>query len=315
MKKLAVALVALFVCVSTTFAQEMEKAQEKYTEAIEKVKAADLTTGISLLKEAMGLAIDAGDEGLDLVKETQGLLPKLYMQLGVQQVKAQKMDEAIVSLLAAEEMADLYNDNNTRRQASRIISGLYMNKGAELFNNKDYAGALEIFKKGYEQDDSNIKLATFVAKTYAELGQLDQAVPLFNKIIETGAANSKYAADAQSAQADLDQYVLVAVSDAVTGGDLVKAVEMANLVPASAQAALLVMQGANNAKKYDVVIERGDAAVNLQTDPALKSDVYYFIGSAYNSKENKAKAIEYLSKVSAGQFAAAAKTAVAELKK
>lgn len=315
MKKIAFALVALLFSVNGAFAQDLDKATEKYEAAMAKVQAKDVVAAIPLLKEAMNFAIDAGEEGLGLVKETQTLLPKLHLQLGVSQAKEKQLDEAIKTLLIAEEMADLYNDANTRRTASRFISGLYMAKGAELFNNKDYAGALEIFKQGYAQDDSNIKLAALTSKAYAELGQLDQAVPMFQKIIETGAANSRYAEDAAEAQTDLDQYVLLAVSKAVEEKDIDKAIVLANLVPTNAVASMLVIQAANNAKKYDIVIERGDTTAALQTDPSLQSDVYYFIGSAYNSKENKPKAIEYLSKVSAGQFAAPAKAAVVELKK
>lgn len=308
------AIAALF-CVGTVGAQELEKAQEQYAAAIEKVKTKDISGAISMLKEAMNLGIDAGDSGLDLVKEVQGLLPKLYMQLGVSDAREKKYDEAIANLLAAEEMADLYNDAMTRRQASRVISGVYMAKGAESFNSKDFTAALDIFEKGYKQDPSNIKLANLTAKTYVELGRLTDAVALFNKVIETGKENSRYAEDAAEAQKDVDNAVLVAVAAAVEAGDLDKAIADADLLPGNAAAALLVIQGANNAKKYDVVIARGEATAALQTDPGLQSDVFYFLGSAYNSRENKPKAIEFLSKVSAGQFAAQAKAAVTELKK
>lgn len=307
--------IAALLSVGTVVAQELEKAQEQYTAAIEKVKAKDISGAIALLKQSMNAGIDAGDAGLDLVKEVQGLLPKLHMQLGVADARDKKYDEAIKNLLAAEEMADLYNDAMTRRQASRVISGVYMAQGAESFNNKDFAAALDIFEKGYKQDPSNVKLANLTAKTYVELGRLPEAVDVFTKVVATGAENSRYAEDAADAQKDMDNAVLVAVSTAVEAGDLDKAIAAADLTPTNAAAALLVIQGANNAKKYDVVIARGDATAALQTDPALQSDVNYFVGSAYNSRENKPKAIEYLSKVSAGQFAAQAKAAVAELKK
>ncbi|MEG0602510.1 MAG: tetratricopeptide repeat protein [Mucinivorans sp.] len=315
MKKFAFALVALLMSIGVTYAQTLDEATAKYTSAVEKVKAQDFAAAIPLLKEAMNKSIDAGDEGAELTKEVQKLLPMVYLQLGVTQFKEKKFDEAIQSLTTAEEMADLYNNVNIRRQASRVISGIYMSQGIELFNTKDYAGALEIFKKGYAQDNSNIKLASFTAKAYAELGQLDQAVPLFNDVIEKGSTNSRYAQDAEQAKIDLDNYVLVGVSSAAEAKDIDKAIALADLVPADPKASLLVIQAANNAKKFDVVIARGDKTAELQSDAALKGDVNYFIGMAYNGKENKAKAIEYLMKVTAGQYAGTAKAAVAELKK
>ncbi|MBQ1953331.1 MAG: hypothetical protein II361_02720, partial [Alistipes sp.] len=59
----------------------------------------------------------------------------------------------------------------------------------------------------------------------------------------------------------------------------------------------------------------GEAAAALQTDAADQSAVYFNLGSAYNAKENKAKAIEILSKVTAEPYATPAKAAVAELTK
>ena len=61
-----------------------------------------------------------------------------------------------------------------------------------------------------------------------------------------------------------------------------------------------------------------------QVEADDKSDVYFIIGAAYNTKYNaggnkdaalKAKAIEYLQKVEAGNSVEAAKAALAELTK
>ncbi|MEG0033208.1 MAG: tetratricopeptide repeat protein [Mucinivorans sp.] len=315
MKKIAFALVALFLSLNITFAQSLDDATAKYNSAVEKVKAKDYVAAIPLLKEAMNMAIDAGESGLDLTKSVQQILPVVHFQLGLDQYKSKKFDDALKSLKTAQETGDLYNNVKIARQASRAISGIYMAQGIDCFNNKDFAGALEIFKKGYAEDDGNVKLASFTAKTYAELGQLSEAVPLFEKVIQAGTDNSRYAKDSSEAYADMNNYVLVAISAAAEAKDIDKVIALADMAPTSPQAAILAMQVANNAKKYDIVIARGDKAAELQKDDALKSDVYYFVGSAYNDKANKPKAIEYLSKVTSGQFAADARTAVAELKK
>lgn len=66
-------------------------------------------------------------------------------------------------------------------------------------------------------------------------------------------------------------------------------------------------------KDYDKVIEIGEAAAALQTDPADQSAVYFNLGSSYNAKENKAKAIEAFKKVTAEPYATPAKEAAAAL--
>lgn len=315
MKKIALAIVATLFCATTAFGQDLEKATEKYNAAIEKLQAKAYELAIPLLKEAMTLASQSGEEGIAFAKQIQETMPKVYLQLGVLAAKNNKFDEAIEDFLKAEELADLCNDNTTRRNAARFISGVYMQKGIESFNAKDFPAALDIFLKGYKQDTTNIQLMGFTSKAYAEVGQLEKALPMFEKIIETGKANSKYETNAEDAQKDLENYGAAAVSAAALAGDLEKAAQIADLMPANALTAMLVVQAANNAKKYDVVIERAPAAIALQKDAELLSEANHLLGIAYQNKGNKDKAIEYFSKVTTGQFASAAKAYVVELKK
>lgn len=315
MKSFLIATAILICSVGATYAQNIDGAVEKYTAAVEKMKAGEFANALPLLKEAMNLGVDAGETGIDLVKEVQGLIPMAYLQLGAQEFKKTKYKEAVAALLAAEETADLYNNVTIRRQASRAISGVYQAKGIEAFNAKDYATALESFSKGYEQDPTNIKLAAFTAKSYAELGQLDKAAPIFQTVIDAGTSNSKYAEDATEAKADLSNYVLVAMSAASGEKNLDKVIELAQLAPQSPEAALMVIQTANLLKKFDVLTARAAEAAALQTDAAIASDIYYMAGTAYAAQENKAKAIEVLAKVTSGGNVAAAKSLSTELKK
>ena len=179
--------------------------------------------------------------------------------------------------------------------------------GVNSFNAKDYAKALESFQKGLAQDTANIQLAYFTAKSYAELKQLDKAVDLYKQVIEAGAENSKYEKQAASAQADMDNYMLVAASEAAQAGDLEKVQTYVAAIPKNADANLLLIQTANNLKKYDVVVANGANAYEAQTDEAKKSDVAYLTGVAYQNKGNNAKATEWLTKVTAGENVAAAK--------
>ena len=57
----------------------------------------------------------------------------------------------------------------------------------------------------------------------------------------------------------------------------------------------------------------GEAAAEAQIDEEDKSAVYFQLGTAYNAKEMKDKAIAALSKVTAGPSVEAAKAAIAGL--
>lgn len=317
--KVIIMTLAALLFIGTAAAQTLDDAVAKYTAAMEKAQNKDLVGAIPLLEEALNMGIDLGEDGVEMVTTIQGILPKMYMQKGMMEAQGKKFEDAVASLLKAEELADTYGDVTVRAGASRTISSVYMAMGVDSFNNKEYEKALEVFSKGYEQDPSNVKLANYTAKSYAELGDFAKASQIYKGVIETGTSNSKYAEDAKSATTDVTTYALVGISAASEAKDLEKAIEFADTletaVPNEPVSLLAVIQLANNMKKYSVVIERGEKAAEAQTEPEKKSEAYFLLGVAYQNSGNNAKAIESFRKVTAGPNAAAARTAAADLSK
>lgn len=312
-------LVASLFMIGNVAAQTLEDAAAKYTAATEQYQAKQFDAAAKLLEEALTQATALGEEGSEILAAVQELLPDAYMNSGKMAAQKKQFPEAINAFLKAEEMAEKFENTKLKRQASRFCSIVYQTMGADAFNNKDFAKAIESFSKGMKQDPDNIKLAVLTAKSYAELDSLDLATTLYKQIIDAAANNSKFAEDAATSKTELVTYYLVAESKAVEAKDLNKAIELADklsaVIPNEPQSSMMVIQLANNLKNYDVVIARGEAAAAAQTDEALKSDVYHMLGGAYQNKDNKAKAIEALRKVTAGNGVAPAKALITELSK
>lgn len=304
---------AAAVMVLGASAQTVEEVGLKMKEAGELINAKKLVEAIPVIEEVIKMGQAAGADAVDITSQAQKLLPQLYMQKGSDLAKAKKMDEAIGAFAKAESLADLQGDVMTTRKAGRIISQLYMMQGIESFNTKDYTKALESFQKGVKQDPDNIQLAYFTAKSYAELGDLDKATELYKTVIAAGAENSKYAKQAEDAKKDMEIYILVAASEAAKGGDLEKVQTLVAEIPDNADAGLLLIQTANNLKKYDAVIANGAKAYAAQSDEAKKADIAYLLGVAYQNKGNNAKAAEWLRKVNAGGNVAAAKALLTDV--
>lgn len=307
-----VALAAVLT-VSAASAQTVEEVGLKWKEAGELINAKKFVEAIPATEETIKMGLAVGADATEITAAAQKMLPQLYLAKGGDLVKVKKMDEAIAAFAKAEDLADLQGDIMTTRKAGRIISQLYMMQGIESFNTKDYTKALESFQKGVKQDPDNIQLAYFTAKSYAELGQLDQAVELYKQVIAAGAENSKFAKQAADAKADMNIYMLVAASEAAKAGDIEKVQTYAAAIPENADAGLLLVQTANNLKKYDIVIANGGEAYTAQTDAGKKADIAYLLGVAYQNKGNNAKAIEWLKKVTAGGNVAAAKALATDL--
>lgn len=229
-------------------AQTKEEVGLKMKEAGELINNKKLVEAIPVVEEVIKMGQAVGADAVDITSEAQKLLPKLYLQKGVESVRAQKLDEAIAAFEKAENLADLQGDVMTTRQAGRFVSNIYMSIGITSFNAKDYTKALESFQKGLKQDPENIQLAYFTAKSYAEMGQLEQAMELYKQVIAAGTENSKYAKQATDAKADMDNYMLVAASEAAQAGDIEKVQTYVAAVPENADANLLLIQTANNLK-------------------------------------------------------------------
>ncbi|MDE6499114.1 MAG: hypothetical protein K2K83_00195, partial [Rikenella sp.] len=268
---------------------------------------------IPVLEEVCRMGAAAGADAADIVTEAQKYLPMCYQQKGADLYKAQKIDEAIAAFTKAGDLADLQGDVMMTRKMGRTVSQLYMMQGIAAFNGKDYAKALESFGKGREQDPDNVQLAYFTAKSYAELKELDKAVELYKQVIERGTENSKFEKQAADAKADMDNYLLVANSEAAKAGDSEKVQAYVAAIQENASANLLLIQTANNLKKYDVVTAKGAEAYAAQTDEAQKSNVAYLIGVAFQNRGNNAKAAEWLRKVTTGQYVAQAKALLADV--
>ena len=205
------------------------------------------------------------------------------------------------------------------RNAKTMIARVYTMKGGSAFNSGDYAAAAEVFAKGFEADPNNTKLGLNLAKSYYELGKFDEAVAVHKSILAQ--TLPRFEADKAQAKTDMTYYFTKNIAEMQQAEEvdneailaLVEKWVAADAADATANKMLVSQYLAM--KNYDKVIELAEAVAALQVEEADKSDVYYSLGMAHNAKEQKAEAIAALKKVTAGNAAAAAKTAVAELSK
>jgi len=316
MKRFTLIVAAMFaVSVCSVCAQSHDEAVAKFKEATEKAQAKQFAEAAADCEAALAIATQLEGEE-ELIAAINQQLPTLYLYQGVTAIKAKDYTTCFAALTKAKEVAKNNGVMNIYKQASRYLSMAYQTQGADAFNAKDYTKALEAFEKGYAEDPSNVKLANLTAKSYAELGKINEAAAIWNKTIETYSGNEKYAQEVAAAKADLDQYLLIEGSKLAKANDLEGIVTLADGVGVNSPGVqFLSVQVANTLKKYDTVIARADKAASIQVKPEDKSAIYLMLGVAYQNKGNNAKAIEALKKVTAGDAVSQAKAIIAELSK
>lgn len=316
MKRVFFAVAALFALGSLS-AQTAEDVTAKFNEAADLMNSKNFAGALAAFNEVVSLGADV--EGVEsAVSQAQTYIPTCYFQVGMSQAKANQLDEALESFNGAVETGELYSNPKVMKNAKTMIARVYTMKGGDAFNNGDYAAAAEVFAKGYEANPNDTKLAINLAKSYCEMGKLDEGVAVYQSILAQ--TNSRFDEDKATAKKDMDYYFLKTVADkknAGAGDDEIIAVaeQWVAADNTNPQANKVLLQQYGAAKNYDKVIELAEDVAALQTSDEDKSDVYYTLGVAYNAKEQKAQAIAALKKVTAGPAADVAKKTVAELSK
>ena len=238
--------------------------------------------------------------------------------MGVAEAKNKNYTEALEHLEKSVESAKGFGDNKSVAQANTMIANVYQAQGGEAFNNKDYAAAAGVFAKGYEANPNNTKLANFLAMSYCEMGDLDKGVEIYGKVVEMG-SNPRYAADATEARTKMGYYYQLEVAKLQQAKDNAGVIALTEkwqeMDAEDALANKVLMQAYAADKKFDKVIAMGEKTATLQVDETEKSNVYFTLGAAYVSKEQKTQAIAAFRNVTAGPNVAKAKQTIAELNK
>ncbi|MBQ4278817.1 MAG: tetratricopeptide repeat protein [Rikenellaceae bacterium] len=317
--KLVAALFAAALVSGPLAAQTVDEVNAKFNEAAELINAKKLPDAIPALEQTIELGLKVGEEALPTVQQAQKLLPNCYYYKGGITARSGDMEGALAALTKANELGELYGDMKTVNNSRNLISQVYRAMGADAFNNKDYAKAAEIFSKGFEANPTDTELGLNLAKSYAEMGDKAKAYEVYGQIIALEGRHSKYAEPAQQAKEEMATYILIDAAAAAKNKDFDNVAALTQQVfdvdSTNADAAMLYILTANNVQKYDKVIELGEFAVTVQTDPEKKSDAYFFLGSAYQNTENKDKAIAAYKNVLTGEYVATAKAQIAALSK
>lgn len=301
-KSLVIALAAVLVSATALAQDPVIEATKMYNEGVVLFKAKNYAEALPILEKTVEAAMDA--DAMDLVEKAQKLIPTCYFQTGLAQMKGGDTEGALANLNKASEVALLYNNAGVARNAKSAISQVYRVKGANAFNNKDYATAVVDFAKGYEVNPQDTKLALNLAMSYCELKDFENGVKVYTDIIALEKRHSRFAEPAAEAKQALSNYLLVKAQEENTAGNKEAAYAtletLINAAPANAENQMHRLQMAAANEDWDNVIAWSELAAAIQTTPEAQSDVYYLLAVALDSKNDNAAAVEAYKQVVAG---------------
>lgn len=281
-KLFLVAAIVLFA--GSAFAQDMTKAGEVYQKATEAYQAGNEMEAVAGFKEALSIAKEAGDEGIEMVEGCKDMIPKILLSAAGKFVAAKdyvKAEETYNSALAA---AKEYGKEALAKSAEDNLAKLPMQQGADALNAGDFAGAAALFQKATEKNPENSNAFLYLAMANEKAGNLDAAEAAYKKAGELGNEKANAAMSqmfVSNANKALKENKL---KDAITLAE--KALAMGPNPSASQIAGMAAYKSSSWAK----------AANHLKNAPSSPQTTY-IIASCYEKAGNKGQACAFYKKI------------------
>ena len=295
-----------------------------YNEGAEALQAKNFAKAVEAFESVIANGSDSADDAeLNCVANAKKYLPTAYQGKGAQAAAAMKAEtpedadakfaEAVDNLTKGAAKATEYDNAPAAQKINSLLGKVYQAQGASAFNNNDFAKAIEIFAKGYAADPKNTAMALNLAESYFKMDKYEDGMKVCSEV--AALPSPKYDEAIAEARSKMNMYTNNQIAKLQQANDLDGIIAMSEKIADKAVASRVAVQAYYLKKDYDKVIELGEAAAALQTDPEDVSAVYFNLGSAYNGKEMKDKAVDALKKVTAEPYLTPAKAALAELTK
>lgn len=303
MKKFIVILAASLAAICSVGAQDLASVTEIYNSGATSLSSNDKAAALKSFEQAYTLATALGDEGKDIASECKNIIPNIYLEIAKDDIKAGNYDSAITKLKSSISAAGKYEAPAVSDEANSLIKQVAMQNGATLFNDKNYAGAAEAYKKVVEADPTNGNAALLLGVSLNAAGKVDEA----KAALEQAAANGQ----ADKANKQLSNISLREAANALKDKDYSSAISTS----------LKSAEYMENSKAYQIAAQasqlkgNNDDAIKyfekyLEIDPKAKNagQIAYTVGVLCQQAKNNSKAKEYYTKaLSDAKYGAEAK--------
>ncbi len=292
-KTLCATVVLFIVCAGSLQAQDLNAAIEAYNLGATAAQEGNYTNAIEQLNKAMDLGATLGEEGASVVTDCKNLIPQLYLRQAKEMAANGDGDASLPVLDKAVETALAYGDaSGIPEEVTDLKSKIYYIIANEAFGKKDFAQAIDNYKKSLEFDPSNGVAYLRLGQASANSGLEDEALIALDKAAEFGQeANAQrlsasiFLRKAVNAQKNKDwEQVYDASSKAIQYVD-------------NAQSNKLLGLAAMELKRFPEALTAWEKV--MKSDPQAKdiNTTYYRLAVVYEGLGDKANACAYYNKI------------------
>ncbi len=295
----------IFGLVGIANGQGVNEAAEAYNNASNLAKT-DPVAAIASAKESLEICDQLGDEGADIKKRVENLMPGLYFQAGNVLARAKKISQAIPAFQEALKVSEQYKNAEFITKSKSMLPRLYNSMGSTHYKKGEYDKGLAALNQAVTYDPDYAKAYYTMGLVYKKMKDPANLELNADKGL-IAAANSKDNKTKGLISKAANSYFLSAGTKALTAekfGDAVKMLTKALKYNPKAVDTYFYLASANNEmKEYDDAIEASNKALEMEgVDQEKNAKHYYNLGLAYKGKGDKAAACEAFNKALFGQF-------------
>ena len=277
------------------FAQTEEEAAAAYNKGAALVQT-DAKGAIAAFEQAIELASKAGEAAKPILDNSKTAIPGLYKQIADKLVQEQKLEEAVAGYEATIKAAEKYGNESIASAAKDAIPQIEFALSGKALAAKDYTGAIAYLDKVLATSPDNLDASFLKGEALRASGKTAEAVAIYEQVIAKAktAGNTELIGKAQKSAANVFLAEASGLMKEKKNNEAQLSLEKALTFDETNLGALQTLVQLYAGKKLnDKVIETATKFIAAKGESAKESTtIYYMLGTAYQAKNNNAKACE-----------------------
>ena len=292
MKKIFMFFAAVAMTAGIASAQDINSVTETYNNGAMELEMGNKEAALGYFQAALTAAEELGEEGMQIADNCKNTIPVLMNSIAKDYIKAEQFDAALEQLNKTIEAAGLYGNAEVAEDAKALINQTLMAKGNDMINNKDFAGAIEVYNQIMAAEPANAMAALRLGMAYGAAGNIEEAEKAYLVAAENGQDKNAYK--------QLSNLFVKKAAAVLKTKNYAQAVEFAlksNEYLENATAMKVAGTAASALQKNAEAIQYLEKYLELSPNAKDAAQMKYTIAATAQTMGNKDKAKQYYQKI------------------
>ncbi len=305
------AVATLFLGIGLASAQTTKDAVEAFNAGVTANQEKNYPLALSHFNKVIEIGTLVGAEADGIRIQAEGVVPSMQFSIGMALYNQNKIEEAIVEIVKAKELAIKYEDQKTVAKVEKTIPQFYNFLGNNTLRDGQNEKAIEFYSKCIALDSSYIRSYLGLGRAYVKMNNYEKALATFDKAIAVGTADNKTdeVKDAKKMACSISLMNAGTEQKKENFADCYKYANQAlTYDDQNLDAFLKVAISANKLSKFDEAIESINKALPFvdNKEDATKAPYYFYLAEAYVGKKDNTSACGAYKKAAFGPYKEAA---------